>query len=63
MKLRQAWAAAVLAAACAGAAAQGVALAGQMGQRALLVIDGQPHTLAAGASARGVRFLQWQGEL
>jgi aspartyl protease family protein len=39
-------------------AAQGVALAGQMGTRALLVIDGQPVTLGVGETARGVRLLQ-----
>lgn len=37
------------------AAAQSVSLAGSMGNgRALLMIDGQPQTLAVGASARGV---------
>lgn len=37
------------------AAAQTVVLSGMLGQsKALLLIDGQPHTLAAGASARGV---------
>ena len=37
--------------------AQTVTLNGQLGnQRALLVIDGQPHALAVGASARGVRL-------
>jgi aspartyl protease family protein len=35
-----------------------VALAGQMGSKALLVIDGEPVTLAVGESARGVRLLQ-----
>jgi aspartyl protease family protein len=40
------------------AAAQGVALAGQMGSKALLMIDGQPQTLAVGESARGVKLLQ-----
>ena len=46
----------VLACGLAGpAAAQSVTLAGQLGaSKALLVIDGQPHTLAVGASARGV---------
>lgn len=47
----------------AGAAqAQSVALAGRMGDRALLVVDGQPHTLAVGASARGVKLLRWAGD-
>ena len=43
----------------AGAAlAQSVTLAGSMGSKALLVIDGQPHTLVVGQSARGVTLLQ-----
>ena len=42
----------------AGAAwAQGVALSGTMGERALLVIDGQPQMLQPGQAARGVRLL------
>jgi aspartyl protease family protein len=45
------------------ASAQGVALAGRMGDRALLVIDGLPHTLAVGEQAAGVRLLRWNGEL
>jgi len=40
------------------AAAQSVTLAGSMGSKALLVIDGQPHTLAVGQSALGVTLLQ-----
>ncbi|MDP1900524.1 MAG: retropepsin-like aspartic protease [Rubrivivax sp.] len=43
----------------AAARAQGVALAGRMGERALLVIDGQPHTLSVGQTAAGVRLLRW----
>ena len=46
----------------AGAAAQSVALAGRMGDRALLVIDGRPHTVAVGASAGGVKLLRWAGD-
>jgi len=44
----------------AAAAAPGpsVVLAGQMGNKALLVIDGQPVTLAVGETARGVMLLQ-----
>lgn len=42
----------------AWAAAQSVSLAGQMGSKALLVIDGQTQTLAVGESARGVRLLK-----
>jgi aspartyl protease family protein len=44
------------------AQAQGVVLAGRMGDRALLVIDGQAHTLAVGARAAGVRLLRWNGD-
>jgi aspartyl protease family protein len=40
-----------------GAAAQGVSLAGRMGQRALLVVDGQPLTLGIGERRLGVRLL------
>ena len=46
---------------CAAAAsAQGIVLAGRMGERALLMVDGQPHTLAVGQAAAGVRLLRWQ---
>jgi aspartyl protease family protein len=48
--------------AAASAAAQTVLLAGRMGERALLVVDGRPHTLAVGASAAGVRLLGWRGD-
>lgn len=44
------------------AAAQSVALAGRMGDRALLVIDGRPHTVAVGASAGGVKLMRWAGD-
>ena len=48
---------------CAAAAgAQGVVLAGRMGERALLMVDGQPHTLAVGQSGAGVRLLRWQDD-
>jgi aspartyl protease family protein len=40
----------------------GLVLAGRMGERALLVIDGRPYTLAVGGAAAGVRFLRWNGE-
>jgi aspartyl protease family protein len=55
-------AAAVLLALAQAAQAQGVALAGRMGDRALLVIDGQPYTLGVGQSAAGVRLLRWLDE-
>lgn len=40
------------------AAAQSVQLAGRMGAKALLVIDGQTQLLAPGESARGVKLLR-----
>jgi aspartyl protease family protein len=44
--------------ACAAAQAQSVTLNGQLGnQQALLVIDGQPHAVAVGATVQGVRLL------
>jgi aspartyl protease family protein len=55
-----------------GAAAQSVSLAGQMGRKALLVIDGQTVTLAVGESRHGVRLValdqgaaqvEWQGRV
>lgn len=49
---------------CAGAAsAQYVVLSGRMGERALLVIDGQPHTMAVGQTVQGVKLLRWSGEV
>lgn len=55
-------AAALLLAASVGLAqAQNVAVAGRMGDRALLVVDGKPYTVAAGSSAGGVRFVRWAG--
>ena len=51
-----------LAAAAAVAQAQSVSLAGRMGDRALLIVNGQPHTVAVGATAAGVRLLRWTGE-
>jgi aspartyl protease family protein len=42
--------------------AQNVALAGRMGDRALLIVNGAPHTLAVGASGGGVKLLRWTGE-
>ncbi len=41
--------------------ATSVTLAGRMGERALLVVDGRPLTLAPGASAAGVKLLRWHG--
>ena len=43
---------------CATAQAQTVTLNGSIGsQKALLVIDGEPHTVAVGTTVRGVRLL------
>ena len=41
--------------------AQGLTLSGRMGERALLVIDGRPHTLAVGQTAAGGRPLDVHG--
>ena len=49
--------------AAGAAAAQDVRLAGRMGDRALLVVDGKPHTLAVGAATGNVRLLRWAGEV
>ena len=43
--------------------AQGVALAGRMGERALLMVDGQPRTLAVGQSTANLRFVRWQDDM
>jgi aspartyl protease family protein len=52
--------AAALCLTCSAAQAQNVSLAGQMGGKALLVIDGQTQMLAVGEAARGVRMVRWQ---
>lgn len=44
------------------AAAQSVSLAGRMGSKALLMIDGQTQLLAVGDSARGVKLLRIDGD-
>jgi len=56
------WAAMALLGTASLAQAQGIVLAGRMGDRALLVIDGKPQTLAVGATVAGVRMLRWNGE-
>jgi aspartyl protease family protein len=55
-------AAGLLLAGASPAQAQGIVLAGRMGDRALLVIDGKPHTLAVGATVAQVRLLRWNGD-
>jgi aspartyl protease family protein len=52
--------AAALTSLCANA--QSVNLAGRMGDRALLVIDGKPHTLPVGGSVGSVKLLRWAGD-
>ena len=49
--------AALLALACAGAAAQSVTMSGSMGDKALLIIDGTPRTVAVGATSQGVKVI------
>jgi aspartyl protease family protein len=43
------------------AAAQGLSLAGHMGSKALLMVDGQPVTLAVGERRQGVKLLALEG--
>lgn len=42
-------------------AAQNVSLSGSLGDKALLVIDGTPRTLAVGATAQGVKLISVSG--
>jgi aspartyl protease family protein len=60
LKAPAALAATALCLAMAAAAAQGVVLAGRMGERALLMVDGQPRTLAVGQATADVRLIGWQ---
>jgi len=55
-------AALLLALAAGVSAAQGVVLSGRMGERALLVVDGQPRAVAVGQAVAGVTFRRWVGE-
>jgi aspartyl protease family protein len=55
--LRLLWVAALMAAWCGPGAAQSVQFAGSMGAKALLVIDGQAHTLAVGETRAGVKLV------
>lgn len=61
-RLRPHGAAACLLLASAAAAAQTVTLAGRMGDKALLVIDGRTQVLAPGQGAVGVTLLRWEGD-
>lgn len=42
---------------CGAAAAQSVSLSGSLGDKALLIIDGTPRTLATGATVQGVKLI------
>jgi aspartyl protease family protein len=55
--MRSCLVAALLIAACGLAAAQTVSLSGKLGDKALLVIDGAPRTVATGATVAGVKLL------
>jgi len=41
--------------------AQSVSMSGSLGDKALLVIDGTPRTVAAGATVQGVKLLSVSG--
>ncbi len=56
-------AALVLALGAGAASAQYVVLSGRMGERALLVVDGQPYTVGVGQAVQGVKLLRWNGEV
>lgn len=49
--------------AATAAQAQLVVLSGRMGERALLVVDGQPYTASVGQSVAGVKLLRWKGDV
>lgn len=55
-------AALLTAGATAAAQAQMVVLSGRMGERALLVVDGQPYTVSVGQTVGGVKLLRWNGD-
>jgi aspartyl protease family protein len=46
---------------CGSVWAQQVVLAGRMGERALLVVDGQAVTVGVGQTTSGVKFKRWVG--
>jgi aspartyl protease family protein len=52
----------LLAAASSNVWSQNVVLAGRMGERALLVIDGQPVTVGVGQTVSGVKLRRWLGQ-
>jgi aspartyl protease family protein len=47
---------------CGAAAAQSVSMSGSLGDKALLVIDGAPRTVAVGATVQGVKVLRVSGD-
>lgn len=52
----------VLALACGSAAAQNVSMSGRLGDKALLMIDGAPTTVAAGNTVKGVKVVAVDGD-
>lgn len=58
MARRSLWLAAL---ACGAAAAQSVSMSGSLGDKALLIIDGRPHTVVAGQTVKGVRVVSVTG--
>ena len=47
--------------ACGACAAQNVSLSGSLGDKALLIIDGSPRTVAVGSTVQGVKLLSLSG--
>ena len=58
---RAALAAALLCALAGAAQATSVAFSGMLGEKALLIIDGQAHGVAVGATVQGVRLMKLDG--
>ncbi len=52
---------ALLAAVAAPAAAQSVSMSGSLGDKALLIIDGTPRTVAAGQTVQGIKVISVSG--
>jgi aspartyl protease family protein len=46
---------------CSGACAQSVSMSGSLGDKALLIIDGTPRTVATGSTVQGVRLISVHG--
>ena len=61
--MRRALAGTLLLVLAATAQAQLVVLSGRMGERALLVVDGQPYTVSVGQTVAGVKLQRWNGEV